>query len=79
VTYFQEWIIEVRDSEGRLDPEAEKTKRKEHPFLFSKKTFRIDKLCWYASYGQGRSNPSGPMQLTEFMNSIGVSHRQKTW
>lgn len=39
----------------------------------------IDELCYYASYGQGRDNPSGPLDLPAFMKSIGVTYRQKTW
>jgi hypothetical protein len=54
----QRFIIEVRDENGQLDFEAEKQKKKEHPYLFSKSTFSIDHLCYYMSYGQGRDNPS---------------------
>lgn len=73
------YIIEVRDASGNLDFAAEPQKRKEHPYLFSKREFTIDDLCYYASYGQGRNNPSGPFELGEFMNSIGISYRVKTW
>ena len=73
------FIIEVRDKDGNLDFETEKVKRKEHPYLFEKQEYTIDNLCYYASYGQGRDNPSGPMELGEFMNSIGITYRQKTW
>ena len=73
------FIIEVRDENGKLDFEKEKLKRIEHPYLFSKQTFSIDNLCYYASYGQGRHNPSGPGELGKFMESIGISYRQKYW
>ena len=35
------YIIEVRDSEGKLDFESERIKQKEHPFLFSKSIIRL--------------------------------------
>jgi hypothetical protein len=73
------FIIEVRDSAGRLDFANEKIKRKEHPFLFSKREFTMDELCYYAAFGQGRNRRIGPMNLGEFMKEIGVSYRQKTW
>ena len=73
------YIIEVRDESGKLDFEKEKEIKKLHPYLFSKKTFTIDNLCYYMSFGQGRNNPSGPMQLADFMKQIGVSYRVKYW
>ena len=73
------YIIEVRDKNGKLDFIKEKKTRKAHPYLFSKQTYSIDNLCYYASYGQGRDNPSGPMDLPKFMTEIGVSYREKTW
>ena len=76
---YEKFIIEVRDNDGKLDFEKEEVKRKEHPFLFSKPTFSIDDLCSYMSFGQDRENPSGPFQLTAFMESIGISFRKKTW
>ena len=76
---MQRFIIEVRDETGTLNFEKEKEKKKEHPYLFSKPTFSIDELCYYMSFGQGRNNPSGPMQLSAFMLSIGISYRLKTW
>jgi hypothetical protein len=75
----QRFIIEVRDENGRLDFEAEKQKKEEHPYLFSKPTFNIYNLCYYMSYGQGRNNPRGPLDLPAFMASIGISYRAKTW
>jgi hypothetical protein len=75
----EKYIIEVRDQDGKLDFGSEKLRRKEHPYLFSKPEFTIDELCYYASYGQQRNNPSGPMQLGQFMNQIGISYRVKTW
>lgn len=77
--YHNKYIIEVRDGKGRLDLEMEKQKRKEHPFLFSRLTFTMDDLCYYASFGQGRNCPIGPMKLKKFMDEIGVSYRPKTW
>ena len=75
----ERYIIEVRDAKGHLDFDAEKTKRVEHSYLFSKQLFSIDNLCYYASYGQGRNNPTGPMQLKTFMDEIGITYRRKTW
>lgn len=76
---MKKYIIEVRDENGQLDFRAEDKRQKEHPFLFSKMEYTIDELCYYMSYGQGRDKPSGPMQLDESMNSIGVTYRRKTW
>ena len=76
---MKRYIIEVRDEKGRLDMDAERVKREEHPFLFQKPTYSIDQLCRYMSFGQGRDNPSGPMELPAFMASIGITYRQKTW
>jgi hypothetical protein len=73
------YLVEVRDAEGHLDSEREKAVKIEHSYLFSKIRFSIDEMCYYASFGQGRDNPSGPMQLPEFMSSIGVSYRLITW
>jgi hypothetical protein len=74
------YIIELRDKNGHLDFSEEAEQRKKaHPYLFSKYTFTIDELCYYMSYGQGRDNPSGPMDLQAFMDSIGISFRVKTW
>jgi hypothetical protein len=75
----EKYIIEVRDQDGKLDFGSQELRRKEHPYLFSKPEFTIDELCYYASYGQQRNNPSGPMQLGQFMNQIGISYRVKTW
>lgn len=76
---YQKFIIEVRDSEGRLDLSSEEIKRKEHPYLFHKSTFTIDELCYYASFGQGRHKPIGPFELKDFMDSIGITYRLKLW
>ena len=75
----EKYIIEVRDENGKLDFEKERVKQKEHPFLFSKREFTIDELCYYMSYGQGRNQPSGPMELPAFMESIDICYRRKTW
>jgi hypothetical protein len=75
----QKYIIEVRDSEGKLDFKKEEVVRKAHPYLFKKPTYSIDELCYYMSFGQGRNQPSGPMQLSDFMKSINVSYRVKYW
>jgi hypothetical protein len=79
MTMSKRYIIEVRDADGKLDFEAEKQKKIEHPYLFSKPTFSIDQLCYYMSYGQERDNPSGPLDLPAFMESIGISYREKYW
>lgn len=76
---YQKFIIEVRDSEGKLDPSSEEVKRKEHPYLFHKSTFTIDELYYYASFGQDRHKPIGPFGLKDFMDSIGITYRPKTW
>ena len=73
------YLVEVRDANGQLDFRKEEEVRKAHPFLFSKRQFTIDDLCYYASYGQGRNQPSGPMELPAFMQSIGASYRPITW
>jgi len=73
------YVVEVRDKNGRLNIELERQKKKEHPYLFSKRTFTIDDLCWYGSYGQDRNNPMGPMELPKFMKSIGILYREKYW
>ncbi len=73
------YIVEVRDKNGHLDFRNEGKAKAAHPYLFSLPSFSIDQLRWYASYGPGRNNPTGPMQLGEFMESIGVSYRIKTW
>ena len=70
------YIIEARNLEGNLDFELEKQIRAAHPYLFSKPAFTIDDLCHYASYGEGRDTPSGPLELPAFMRSIGVSYRR---
>jgi hypothetical protein len=83
------YLVEVRDSEGKLDFEGEDHAREAHPYLFSKEYFSIDELCYFASYGEGRNKGIGPMELPAFMKSIGVSYRnmksigvsyrKKTW
>lgn len=73
------YIIEVRDADGKLDFRKEEEVKKAHPYLFSKREFTIDDLTWYASYGQGRNNPSGPSELPAFMKGIGISYRVKYW
>jgi len=73
------FIIEARDDKGQLDFDLEREKRLEHPYLFSRGSFTLDNLCYYMSFGQKRDNPSEPMQLDEFMQSIGLTYRQKTW
>ena len=73
------YIVEVRNADGSLDFANEPAVRKAHPYLFSKATFLIDELCYYASYGQDRNKPIGPMELPAFMKSIGATYRQKTW
>lgn len=75
----QKFIVEVRDQDGRLDFASEELRRKEHPFLFSKPEFTLDELCHYASFGQGRDNPTGPLTLNGFMAQIGICYREKTW
>jgi hypothetical protein len=84
---YTRYIVEVRERGGAggstegnsLDFVAEKLRRQEHPYLFSKQEFTIDNLCYYMSFGQGRDQPSGPMQLPAFMEEIGISYRVKTW
>lgn len=74
------YVVEVRDEDGKLKDEATREAvKKAHPYLFSKESFNIDNLCYYASYGQGRDNPLGPMQLPAFMKSVGATYREKYW
>jgi hypothetical protein len=75
----ERYIVEVRNEKGELDFEKEKQVQRRHPFLALRQTFSMDELCWYASYGQGRNKPMGPMEIGEFYKSIGVSYRCKTW
>ena len=77
--YARKYVIEVRDVNGNLDFRAEDVRRLEHPFLFSKREFTIDDLCYYMSFGQGRNKPSGPIDLKAFMDGIGISYREKYW
>ena len=77
---MKKYIIEVRDENGKLvDFETEEKKKKEHPEFFTQREYTIDRLCWLASYAGGRNTPMGPMQLGEFMKSIGISYRVKYW
>ena len=73
------YIIEVRDEQGSLDLKNEPARRKAHPYLFSKNTYSIDDLCHYMSYGQGRDDPKGPLDLPAFMKEIGITYRIKYW
>lgn len=73
------FIIEVRDSNGKLDFKKEREIRRIHPVLFQKSEFSIEELCHYASFGQGRNTPTGPLNLKDFFNPIGVFYRPKTW
>lgn len=75
----QKYLVEVRDEQGRLDFRKEDEVRKAHPYLFEKREYKIDDLEYYASYGQGRNTPMGPLELPAFMKSIGVTYRPKTW
>ena len=75
----KKYLIEVRNEKGDLDFEAEKQRKIDHPYLFSKSTFSMNNLCYYMSFGQGREIPKGPLGLPEFMESIGISYRVKTW
>ena len=79
MTTKRKHVIEVRDNNGNLDPEKEKIKRKEHPYLFSKREFTIDNLCYYMSYGQNRDTPKGTTDLPEFMKNIDITYRVKYW
>jgi hypothetical protein len=74
------YIVEVRNIDGSLASLSEvEKKRQEHPHLFSKEEFTIYELCYYASFGQGRDVPTGPVGLPKFMQDIGISYRLKTW
>jgi hypothetical protein len=76
----EKYVIEARDEEGNLVGfEKEAEIKKKYPYLFSKSEFTIDDLCYYASYGQGRDNPTGPPGLDEFLKSIGLTRRRKYW
>jgi len=87
---MDKYIIEVRNSKGELDFKKERELKEKYPEFFSNTrcprcgsshvpTFTIDRLCWVASYGGGRNQPMGPMELGKFMNSIGISYRKKYW
>ena len=76
---MDKYIIEVRNEQGQFDLEKEAQLRKEHSYLFLHPTYSLDDLCRYASYGQGRNNPVGPIGLGAFMKEIGISYRIKYW
>ncbi len=77
--YSPKYVVEVRGPDGLLDFGKEQEVRKQHPYLFSKPSFTIDELCYYASYGQGRDKPTGTMDVGEFLAGEGISHRAKDW
>lgn len=76
---MDKYIVEVRNDQGQLDMEKEQILRKKHPYLFLHPSYTLDDLCRYASYGQGRDNPVGPLGLGAFMKEIGISYRIKYW
>ena len=67
------YIIEVRDENGALNPELERELSEKYPEFFESEEFSIFNLCWLASYAGGRNKPLGPMELGDFMKSIGLS------
>lgn len=75
-----EYMVECRHADGKLMTSKESEEiRKKHPFLDQCRSFTMDELCYYMSYGQGRNQPSGPMDLPAFMESIGFTYRKVTW
>lgn len=73
------YIIEVRDSDGNFNPDLKRELSKKYPEFFESEEFTMFNLCWLASYAGGRNNPLGPMELGDFMKSIGLSYREKYW
>lgn len=73
------YIIEVRDEKGLLDFRKEEQVQKQHPYLFAQDEYTIDELAHYASYGQDRNKPVGPMEMGPFYKEIGISYRRKYW
>jgi hypothetical protein len=76
---MNKFIIEVRDENGKLDFKKEMEIRRIHPVLFNRHEYTLDELCHYASFGQGRNQPTGPLDLSKFFNPIGIFYRPKTW
>jgi len=75
----QKYLAEVRDADGQLDFRKEEELRKVHPFLFGRSEFTQDNLTWWASYGEGRNQPSTFAEARKFLACLGVSIRPKTW
>lgn len=75
----KKYIISGTDDSKNWTFGGEQKKKEEHPYLFTKDEFTMNELCRYMSFGQGRDNPSGPMQLQAFMDSIGIIYRHKYW
>jgi len=76
---YDQYIIEVRDNENNLDFEKWARKEQEYPYLFSKPIFSMEELCYFMSFGENRDEGKGPLELAEFMKSIGITYRAKTW
>jgi len=74
-----DYIVECRNYRGEIDLDKALEAKKNHPYLFSKEKYKLHDLCYYASYGQGRDDPTGPYGLDEFLTSCGVEARPITW
>ena len=73
------YIIEV------LNTKVKKQKEIDHPFFFTRiyskydiPVFTMHDLLYYMRFGQGRDNTSKSSALPAFMESIGLSYREKT-
>lgn len=74
------YIVEAREPDGKLSLAADALPRwQQHPYLRHKRTFTIDDLTWWISFGEGRNTPTSPDKALAFLSSIGLPARLKTW
>lgn len=74
------YIVETREPDGSLLTGAAASERRMRwPFLFSRDTFTIDELAWWASYGDDRNTPRGPAATLQSLREIGCPAREVTW
>lgn len=65
------YLIEARDSNGKLDLRKEDSVRVEHSYLFSKSSYTMLEICRYLDVG--------PMKVAESLEKIGLTHRVIYW
>lgn len=79
ISRHDRFIIEVRDTRGKLDFEKEKVVREQHPYLFQRDAYSLDDLLRYVSFGQGRDKPISPKELPKYLKDMGVTARRIYW